>query len=215
MTDSSPFDEALARPFLDEPVKKRWSLLTALTSSTTASSQSSDDEKFSVDYREYEAPEVTLPVEEVVFESKEDEDEEEGAFVLASALEEGRALPFERALLEERHRDIADINREMRQINEIQKELALTVTHQDHDVNQITSMAIESAQRASEGFTHVVFVQQRLAAQSRRKRRAMATVATSLFLLVALHWVVTSLSEEHSEGGSPQWWKVIFVAGRL
>lgn len=111
-SSKSPFDDALARPLMDEPVKKRWSWLTSSTSS-------SEDSNVSVNYREYEAPDIQV----ITFETPGQQAgvEEEGRFVLAAALEEGRPTDLEAAIFQERHAHLSEINADMHVINEIQK----------------------------------------------------------------------------------------------
>lgn len=117
--NTSPFDEALSRPFLDEqPVKKRWSLF---TQSTAGSSEVDAEVPHPIAY----SNRYTAPMEEIVFqpqnEEGDDDDEEEGSFVLANAVEEGRVVDANLALMRERHEDISQIHSEMQQLNEIQR----------------------------------------------------------------------------------------------
>jgi len=110
----SPFDEAMSRPFLDEPVKKRWSWI-SLNSSTSSSSSERRDSGLSVDYRAYEAPKITTEV--IDFRSDISDEEEEVSF----DLEQGRMVEVDLGLMQERHDDIKDINTSMKHMNLIQK----------------------------------------------------------------------------------------------
>jgi uncharacterized Fe-S radical SAM superfamily protein PflX len=59
---------------------------------------------------------------EIVFSKQQEEvPNEEGSFVLARALEEGRVVDVNQALMTERHHDISHIHSEMQQLNAIQR----------------------------------------------------------------------------------------------
>lgn len=113
---SSPFDDAMARPLMDEPVKKRWSWFQSSERSKLAREGFYGNDPEDSDSEEgYNAPGA---IQEIDFVSDSDDESEDGQLVL-SRLEGGTA--FELAILEERRQGISDINLEMRQINEIQK----------------------------------------------------------------------------------------------
>jgi hypothetical protein len=123
----SPFDHALNRPFLDQqPIVKRWSLFSQSTAATTTSMSSSSvsdnsarDESTGRKQLGQSGP---APIEEIVFATGQDiASEEEGAFVLALAIEEGRVVDPNEALMRERHQDISHIRSEMQQLNQIQR----------------------------------------------------------------------------------------------
>jgi hypothetical protein len=123
----SPFDQALNRPFLDQqPVTKRWSLFSQSTAATTtsmSSSSASDNGARGESAGRKLGQGYTAPIEEIVFAAGQENasEEEEGAFVLALALEEGRVVDSDVALMRERHEDISHIHSEMQQLNEIQR----------------------------------------------------------------------------------------------
>jgi hypothetical protein len=121
---TSPFDDALAKPFLDEPVKKRWSMQTQTDSpsstkssasacwtlsGSSSSSSSSRNNDAPVHYLEYQAPDL----EEIDFDNQDGNDEELGLLMTPDDLD------F--AIIRERHQDISEINSSLLQINEIQK----------------------------------------------------------------------------------------------
>jgi hypothetical protein len=122
----SPFDHALNRPFLDQqPVVKRWSLFSQSTAATTTSMSSSsvsDNGARDESTGRKLGQSGSAPIEEIVFAAGQDIlSEEEGAFVLALALEEGRVVDPNEALMRERHQDISHIHSEMLQLNQIQQ----------------------------------------------------------------------------------------------
>jgi hypothetical protein len=120
----SPFDQALKRPFLQQqPVVKRWSLFSQSTATTTSStlvssSINNDDD----DFTRRGSQKYAAPIEEIVFARREEsESDEEGSFVLARAMEEGKVVDADQALLMERHEDISQIHSDMQQLNAIQR----------------------------------------------------------------------------------------------
>jgi hypothetical protein len=125
----SPFDDALAKPLLDEPVKKRWSLgTTVLSSKSSALSQSwgsSSSTKHAPAVPVYQASNH-LDLEEIEFKSRDNA--ELGLLLAASPSSIGRTTrsreayeDLDYAILQERHQDITDINQSLLQINEIGK----------------------------------------------------------------------------------------------
>jgi hypothetical protein len=126
---TSPFDDALAKPFLDEPVKKRWNLGSVLTSSkSSALSQSwgSSSPSHALAVPVYQASDH-LDLEEIEFKESTNahNDEELGLLMAASpssidsTSQEAYDLDF--AIMRERHQDITDVNQSLLQINEIGK----------------------------------------------------------------------------------------------
>lgn len=125
----SPFDEAIASPFLNEPVKKKWTWLSAHArrcvssterSSFTATSSSYKSSKgyipLSVSYRgDYQAP----PIEVITFEPGKEHDEETGA--LGGRQLEMETVDLDFAVMHERHQDIRELNSSMKHLNGIQK----------------------------------------------------------------------------------------------
>ena len=79
MISESSFDEAVAKPFLGEPAKKRWSLFPSHVpgvddTEKSTSSRENKDASLDVSYRgEYQAPH---PVLEVTFGTDDDEEKE-------------------------------------------------------------------------------------------------------------------------------------------
>lgn len=84
-----------------------------------------------------------------------------------------------------------------------QIDIATAVQAQQHDIDGIEYMAIESAEHASGGLRHLVEVQRQAAKLARRRRRAALIAAAGLLVFVGLHWVVTSMHS--SNHGSPTW----------
>jgi hypothetical protein len=131
---TSPFDDALAKPFLDEPVKKRWSLATILSTKSSALSQSWGSSSSSPKHpHNNHAPAAPVyqasdhqDLEEIEFKSLDDHgDAELGLLLAASPSSIGNisqeAYDLDFAILRERHQDITDINQSLLQINEIGK----------------------------------------------------------------------------------------------
>jgi hypothetical protein len=128
---TSPFDDALAKPFLDEPVKKRWNLGTVLTSSkSSALSQSwgsSSPSHVLAPVPVYQASDH-LDLEEIEFKSPADvhSDAELGLLLAASpssidSTTSQEAYDLDLVIMREGHQDITDINQSLLQINEIGK----------------------------------------------------------------------------------------------
>jgi hypothetical protein len=130
--DTSPFDQALAHPFLGEPITKRLSCLSLfpVTSKKQSSSLLEDARgTFDLSYRceqrestgSYKPP-TGNQTHEITFASSDhyDDDFSSGSFGLVS-LEEGGAINADVAILHERLEDISEINLSMKQINQIQK----------------------------------------------------------------------------------------------
>jgi hypothetical protein len=135
--ESSPFDQALAHPFLGEPISKRLNVLSLFSMRKEGHSESfvdpSDD--FDLSYRgdshreskqrsaKYEPPKKSK-IHEITFshDPGEIEDSSSGSFALM-AQEEGRCVATEGdfAIIQERHESIADIKTSMKQIHQIQK----------------------------------------------------------------------------------------------
>ena len=107
---SSPFDEALAKPFLGEPAKKKWSLLSSSTASTMLSQYYDGDDDDSESSGEYEAPE-----EVVVFDNGKD-----GPKKLVLDEAELQPMDLEEAIVRERHSAIGEVHQSMSQILDIQ-----------------------------------------------------------------------------------------------
>lgn len=201
---SSPFDEALSRPFLDEPVKKRWSWLSAATERTRSrfpglgSDRGSDDEALSVSYREYAAP--VHGIQEIVFEREEnghdktlpskepgwtigfgndDDDAHPRQQQQRLLLEEGRAMDLELAILEERHHDITEIHTSMKQINQIQKGTFAVEVHKRGTVlpQMLTVLPLPR-------FTICTFQTLRKSFKFKKK------IFTSFLSLLSSHWIM-------------------------
>lgn len=123
--EESAFDRAAARPLMDEPVKKRWSWLTASTTSS-----SSVDETLSVEYRPYEAPPNPIETHEIVFTTVNlSTGKEEGVYdeeaAMASAFlqqqqQQAEGSCLDAALMRERHDEFVGISKSMKQLHEIQ-----------------------------------------------------------------------------------------------
>lgn len=117
-SSSSPFDEALSKPFLAEPAKKKWSLLSTSTAASTVAtmiadyyddddSSNGDESEYYAD--EYEAPTILDDEEVVVFD--DDDNETERAL---------QPMNVEAAILQERHGSFQEVHKSMAQILEIQ-----------------------------------------------------------------------------------------------
>lgn len=113
----SPFDEALSKPFLDEPVKKRWSLLSstsARTEATATDDWDDDDEDGSTGGERYEAPDLEASeVEDTEVTVADDEDDEEGLSAddlkILRSLVAIQPVDADRELFEERNREFGSI----------------------------------------------------------------------------------------------------------
>jgi hypothetical protein len=129
---TSPFDDALSKPFLDEPVKKRWWLGTfssgskssALSHSSWGSSailshsQSSHAASAVLDFDDY--PDL----EAIEFKTSDDHKHDDLLGVLLSPSSIGsskEAYDLDFAIIRERHQDITDITKSLLQLNEIEK----------------------------------------------------------------------------------------------
>jgi hypothetical protein len=125
---TSPFDDALAKPLLDEPVKKRWCLgTTVLSSKSSALSQSwvSSSRSHAQAVPVYQASDHP-DLEEIDFKSSDGHNDAELGLLLSRPSSIGRttsqeAYDLDFAILRERHQDITDINKSLLQINEIGK----------------------------------------------------------------------------------------------
>jgi hypothetical protein len=119
-SSGSAFDEALAKPFLDEPVKKKWtSLRSSSTVASTVATMFSDyyydtddaDDTMSDASDCYEAPSLGGGEEVIVFEQSDNE------LRLSSTLQ---AIDVETAIFQERNGSFTEVHRSMSQILDIQ-----------------------------------------------------------------------------------------------
>jgi hypothetical protein len=138
---TSPFDDALSKPFLDEPVKKRWWLGRTVP---PASSQSSDALSHAAwgsssaimnthPPNSHAASAVVLEdeypdLEAIEFKNQDDDNFDELLGLMPSPSSSlGRSsagawydrLDF--AIIRERHQDLTDINKSLLELNEIEK----------------------------------------------------------------------------------------------
>lgn len=115
----SAFDEALAKPFLAEPAKKKWSLLSSSTAASTVATMFSDyyydndgtDDTMSDASDCYEAPTLEGGEEVIVFDHNDKE------LRLSSTL---KSIDLEAAILQERYGSITEVHQSMSQILDIQ-----------------------------------------------------------------------------------------------
>jgi hypothetical protein len=133
---TSPFDDAMAKPFLDEPVKKRWYLgrtgasskSSALSSHSWVSSSSwgssSPTHPQNTAVPEYQAPDLP-DLDDIEFKSPHDpNNDEELGLLLSPPLSIGSPEAYDLVdicMIRERHQDIADINQSLLELNEIEQ----------------------------------------------------------------------------------------------
>jgi hypothetical protein len=123
---TSPFDEALSKPFLDEPVKKRWFLGTVSSSKSSALPHSWVSSGWGSSsptppQNNSQAPELE-DLEDIEFKSQDDyNDELLGVLLSRSSIGSEEAYDLDFAVIRERHQDITDLTKSLLQINEIEK----------------------------------------------------------------------------------------------
>lgn len=130
---TSPFDDALAKPLLNEPVKKRWSLGTVLGSSKSSALSHSWGSSSSPTHPQNNHTIPAVPeyqasdhpdLEEIEFKSPYGYIDQELGLVLApspTSIGSEEAYDLDFAIIRERHHDITDINTALLQLNEIEK----------------------------------------------------------------------------------------------
>lgn len=119
MEYESAFDQALARPLLQEPVKKRWTTWWDAQVPTKKNNGSKNDE-ININYRHYDGVgdsndrDLTeVPVVEIEFHRD---------FLVMEMMEEGSlGEDLDVAMMRERHQGIQDVHSSMMELNAIQK----------------------------------------------------------------------------------------------
>jgi hypothetical protein len=177
----SPSQQDLSHPLLDhDPIKKEWSWNTCTT--TNVSSSDFSEGGYS----------TCSSLQGEMIELESESMDEEGSFVLALALEEGRVTDLDRAVLEERHQGIVEINSSLRALNSIQKDLAEIVQEQDADIEGLVSSTTESLDHASWGVSHL------LAMKSKNRKANLSAAAFSLIFIVGfMHWILTTTKDDN------------------
>lgn len=159
---TSPFDVALAKPFLDEPAKKRWSLGTVLSSKSSALSRSwgSSSSNHSPVVPVHQASDH-LDLEEIEF--KNHSDAELGLLSCLAASPASsigsisqEAYDLDLVIMRERHQDITDITKSLLQINEIEKgkKEQSHKMHSFHSTNRPSSSPFRSCRVVTIRYCH-------------------------------------------------------------
>jgi hypothetical protein len=220
MEPSSPFDEALARPLLEEPVKKRWSNWWSLSSNARqtichgGSSPSNDSSLLSVDYRDTFAPTMEIQSEAAAHE------EPRQTCLLLEMEEGGQYLDI--AVFRERYEGIRNVHTAMTHIHAIQKgrfaldietmdeflptrthvrssqcdgislstDLATVVEWQSETVDALEQKADEATYQATAGVAHLQALHRYAVERNRRRRERWVALSGLLVAVVGVHWVV-------------------------
>lgn len=141
---ASPFDEALSRPMLDPPEKKKFSW-----TSTVATVFTIDELDENSSYESYEAPtDTTMLMQDGLLEVEELNDNSEQAPLVT--------IDLEQAVLHERHKNLKEITSSLQMVESINKDLANVVDSQGTDIKRMSWLAIEAFDEAENGLNHVV-----------------------------------------------------------
>ncbi|GKY91995.1 hypothetical protein MPSEU_000171100 [Mayamaea pseudoterrestris] len=206
--DASPFDQALAHPFLGEPVSKRLSSLSLFKLTSSKQSRDYAEDAFDLSYRgerresQYKAPHATQETHEITFASSDHDGEDfsSGSFGLVS-LEEGLSLDADVAIFRERLDDISEINMSMKHINQIQKDLAVCVESQDEGIHHLEYMAIETLESTSSGLSYLLKLQHEAAQTSKRRKQLFAGVSAAILIVSVLNWILSASQNVHGDDG--------------
>ena len=208
--DISPFDEALSRPFLEEPAKKKWSLLSNSTTASTIASivsdyygndyapSSSDDDDYSSDGSLYEAPTLGGDGDD-----GDVEGDESVVFAGTGGYTEGlsqvqssgssrltmlTSVDLDLALLQERHETVAEVHGMMSQINVIAKDLSGLIDAQEDDIENLQSLSIEARDHASAGVRQLLRINQQRETKQRR-----TYLLGMILVMVGILWIFGTL----------------------
>lgn len=199
MNESScAFDEAMSKPFLGEPVKKKWSLLpsmlqrrsstySAYTSATVLSGDDDSSTDSSFSGGEYKAPSMVSEDEdegEIVFQGNSvDFKNKSIAELELTVLGDLKPMDVEAGMLQERHGSFVEMTKSMHQILEIQNDLSALVSSQGVEIEDLQSAALEASEHAGTGVKHLMSVN--LLQEQTEQRRS--------FLLLLLILLATAL----------------------
>lgn len=207
--DSSPFDEALSRPFLEEPAKKKWSLLSNSTAASTiasivsdyygndyAPSSSESEDGYSSDGSEYEAPTLRgdgdgddfVGNEVVVFGGNGDHEEAKVQGNGSSRLTMLTSVDLDLALLQERHETVTEVHGMMSQINVIAKDLSGLINDQEDDIENLQSLSIEAREHASAGVQHLLRIN-----QQREMKQRRTYLLVMILVMLGIVWIFGTL----------------------
>lgn len=275
--EASPFDVALSGPLLQEPVKKKWSLLSKPASWLTSSRKSkqphqgamnfADEEELTVSFvsptktssspSKMSVPPMTafrrassdtLPTAPLEAEDLSDEfsctsssiediplGSDDPLAPLRSSTKSStgtiksktttsptskKMLPMEislqkhafdldTAILRERETEFANVAGFMRQIRDIQQDLALVVESQSEDIDRLSMNAIEAFDRAESGMEHLVRAVGHQHGRSQTQNR-MVSVAAVAAVVMAIGFIASTFFQieemepsSDSSSGSP------------
>lgn len=207
--DSSPFDEALSRPFLEEPAKKKWSLLSNSTAASTiasivsdyygngyAPSSSESEDGYSSDGSEYEDPTLRgdgdgddfVGNEVVVFGGNGDHEEAQVQGNGSSRLTMLTSVDLDLALLQERHETVTEVHGMMSQINVIAKDLSGLINDQEDDIENLQSLSIEAREHASAGVQHLLRIN-----QQREMKQRRTYLLVMILVMLGIVWIFGTL----------------------
>jgi hypothetical protein len=192
---SSPFDEAAARPLLGEPAKKKFSLF-ALSPCKNKMSE----KPVSVAYRNHSSPSTVVVTQSIDFSdntSSSSYDEEMGNILERAFAAEISSLDLEEALWHERDSQVQYLNTSMIELNELQRDLAVSVEEQGERVHTIANLAQDAYGHATAGVQYLIALQQR---QRKRKREAISAIAAVLAIIVVVLYCLAAATD--GEGGS-------------
>ena len=197
---SSAFDEALARPLVSDeerqPSQKKWSWTSAVATVFTIDDMESDDDL------SYEAPHEVVPL--VVNDDDDDDDDEQAPLVVIHLNQDDNERDLESAVLSERHEHIRDITTSMKQIHDIQQDLANVVDSQDHDIKRMSCLAIEAFEETECGVQELqrASTAMQVLMGSRQRQRALMTAIAIGFMLVTFAWAFhDKQGGDHYNGG--------------
>jgi hypothetical protein len=210
----SAFDEALAKPFLNEPAKKKWSLILSSAAASTVATIFSEyyydndgtDDTVSDSSDCYEAPTLEGCEEVIVFDHNDQE------LRLCSTL---KSIDIEAAILQERHESITEVHQSMSQILDIQNgkssrhaielifvwrrfilmpgflaclvsDLSALVNAQDDDIEHLLSLSIDAKEHAEAGVKQLQGASQYYSVQQQQR----FLVFYMLLMIIGTYWMI-------------------------
>lgn len=208
MFSHSPFDEALARPFMEDDVslgkqKKRFSW-TKSVASTVFTIDDDDD----ATYETYEAPLEVIPLTsplDIPMATDPMAPMPTLRYQVSTDVSE-LTSDLEQAVLQERHSNIEEICMDMKKLHGIQQDFAEIVDTQDYDIKRMSWLAIEAFEETEGGLEELETAHSMMTLNMSRKETVIKTAVAVVFMVMTIAWALGKLydgGDLHADSGDP------------
>ena len=213
MFASSPFDEALTRPLVndeDRPDAAQTKKFSWTSTVATVFTSMDDDEEWDDADDDELSYSYAAPIENIMtMNNNDDDDYDDEELSYKDETAPLVTVDLEQAVLQERHSDIHEITSNMKHLHDIQQDLAHVVESQDSDIQRMSWLAIEAFEETQGGVAQLqrssssMIMEAWIGRQRRHRQVAISILFGAMFLAAwAFHKLGNYEAADYS--GDPQ-----------